>query len=215
MFSVRFLFNSVLLGAGLAMDAFSVSMADGLHDPGMKGRTANLIAGTFAGFQFVMPLLGWFCVRKTAQYFTIFQKWIPVIALLLLLYIGGKMLLEGIRDAGARRHREACSAVTAEGMTEIPGEKPEPPHARISPRQLILEGIATSIDALSVGFTIAPYTLIPAVTCSLIIAVVTFLLCRAGIFLGKRFGLCLAAYSSVLGGGILILIGAEIFLTGI
>ncbi len=92
-----FIANSILLGAGLAMDAFSVSMANGLRNPGMETGENFRIAGTFAFFQFLMPLTGWFCVHTILTYFTAFQKCIPWIALLLLGYIGGKMLLEGLR----------------------------------------------------------------------------------------------------------------------
>ena len=91
--SLVFFVNSTLLGVGLAMDAFSVSLANGLHEPRMKqGRMAR-IAGVFAGFQAAMPLLGWLCVRTVLEWFSAFEQFIPWIALLLLGYIGGKMLL--------------------------------------------------------------------------------------------------------------------------
>lgn len=80
---------------------------------------------------------------------------------------------------------------------------------------LFFQGIATSIDALSVGFTIADYGILMAILCSLIIAVVTFIICMAGLELGKRFGVALSDKASVLGGVILIVIGVEIFITGI
>ena len=92
-----FFLNSVLFGVGLAMDAFSVSVANAIADPDMKFAQRLRIAGCFALFQILMPLLGWLCVRSIAESFTAFQKFIPWIALGLLLYIGGKMLLEGVR----------------------------------------------------------------------------------------------------------------------
>ena len=92
-----FFFNSILLGVGLAMDAFSVSLADGLSEPCMKKGKMNGIAGVFAFFQAAMPLIGWFLVHTVASCFTAFEKAIPYIALLLLGFIGGKMLIEGIR----------------------------------------------------------------------------------------------------------------------
>ena len=95
-FDFTFFFNSILLGVGLAMDAFSVSLANGLNEPGMKGGRTCYIAAIFATFQFAMPMIGWICVSTIAQYFTAFEKWIPWIALVLLCYIGGKMLYEGI-----------------------------------------------------------------------------------------------------------------------
>ena len=94
--SLRFFVNSILLGVGLAMDAFSVSLANGLNEPGMSRRRMFTIAGVFAGFQALMPLLGWICVHTVLQLFEGFTVLIPWIALLLLAYIGGKMLLEGI-----------------------------------------------------------------------------------------------------------------------
>ncbi len=97
-----FIINSILLGAGLAMDAFSVSIANGLEDPGMSHKRMCCIAGTYAGFQFLMPLAGWFCVHKIASAFEAFQQFIPWIALFLLSYIGGKMLLQ-FRNTGHRK----------------------------------------------------------------------------------------------------------------
>lgn len=188
-----FIVNSILLGIGLAMDAFSVSMADGMNEPGMKRCKIMGIAGCFAFFQFLMPLIGWLCVHTVAAYFTAFQKFIPWIALILLLYIGGKMLFEGIR--GVESGEE-------EGMT------------RLGKRELIVQGIATSIDALSVGFTIAEYNAVLALIASLIIAVVTYVICYAGVHLGRRFGTLLQGRASILGGVILIGIGVEIFIRG-
>ena len=137
--SFLFFLNSALLGVGLAMDAFSVSMANGLHDPGMSRKRMCIIAGTFGVFQAVMPMTGW----------------------------------------------------------------------------LFMQGVATSIDALSVGFTIAEYGWLMALAASGIIAVVTFFLCMAGLRIGKKFGTKLSGKASVLGGVILIGIGLEIFISGV
>ena len=93
-----FFFNSILLGIGLAMDAFSVSLANGLNEPNMKCGKFCGVAGIFAAFQFAMPMIGWICVSTIAQYFAAFEKLIPWIALVLLCYIGGKMLCEGIKN---------------------------------------------------------------------------------------------------------------------
>lgn len=187
--SVMFFLNSILFGVGLAMDAFSVSMANGLRAPDMSRRTMVQIAGTFCAFQILMPLIGWICVHTIATAFHAFQKFIPWIALILLAIIGGKMVYEGIRR---RADEEPSPAV---GL-----------HA------LLLQGIATSIDALSVGFTIADYDFPFALVESLIIGIVTFLICMGGLRIGKRFGTILAGKASVLGGLILIAIGVEIFL---
>ena len=131
--SFLFFFNSILLGAGLAMDAFSVSMANGLNDPKMSKKRMLCIAGTFAAFQAFMPMTGWICVHTIVEYFSAFEKFIPWIALILLAYIGGGMLLNAIR------HKD----------------KEEVSHTRLTAWALFIQGVATSIDALSVGFTIA------------------------------------------------------------
>ena len=189
--SFVFFLNSVLLGVGLAMDAFSVSLANGLHDPRMSRRRGTIIAGTFAGFQAAMPMLGWVCVHTIVELFSSFETFIPWIALALLGYIGGKMLVEGIK-----------------------GEEAEEA-AELSAGALFVQGVATSIDALSVGFTISEYGWLMALVCSLIIAVVTFFLCAAGLSLGTKFGTKLSGKASILGGVILIGIGLEIFVTGV
>ncbi len=186
-----FLVNSVLLGVGLAMDAFSVSMANGLDDPGMKKDRMAQIAGVFAGFQFAMPMIGWVCVHTIAQSFRAFAKAIPWIALILLLFIGGNMLIDGV----CRRDAEK----------EKPG---------LGLKALLLQGVATSIDALSVGFTIAGYGWAMALSACCIIAAVTFLLCMAGLWIGRKFGTKLSDKAQILGGVILIAIGIEIFVKG-
>ncbi len=185
-----FILKSFLLGVGLAMDAFSVSLANGLHEPAMKPPRMALIAGVFAFFQALMPMAGWFCIHNIAKTFSVVQPFIPWIALALLLWIGGHMLYEGIR-----------------------GGEEEAPAVGFS--MLITQGIATSIDALSVGFTIAEYNALMALGCALIIAAVTFVICFAGCAIGKTAGTRLAGKASILGGIILIAIGLEIFLTGI
>lgn len=188
-----FLFNSILLGTGLAMDAFSVSMVNGLKEPKMPLRKMNLIAGVYAFFQFAMPMTGWICVHTILTYFKKFETFIPWIALILLLYIGGKMLIEGIRKT----------------------EEDTADNSALTFSTLIIQGIATSIDALSVGFTIANYALLMAVICSLIIAAVTYIISITGIVIGKKVGTKLSSKASVLGGVILIAIGIEIFIKGI
>lgn len=188
---IAFFVQSILLGVGLAMDAFSVSLANGLNEPKMRVKKIGGIAGVFAGFQALMPMTGWICVHTIAVYFTLFQKFIPWIALLLLGYIGGKMLLDGIR------HKE------------------EEMEAALGIKGLLIQGIATSIDALSVGFTIAEYGFMKALCCAIIIAAVTFVICVAGVLIGKKFGTKLADKAAILGGVILIGIGLEIFISGV
>lgn len=193
--SLVFFFNSILLGVGLAMDAFSVSLANGLHEPEMKTRRMCRIAGVFAFFQALMPMVGWICVHSIVQWFHAFEKFIPWIALALLLFIGGHMLMEGLKHENEENEKNEQAGV---GFAV-----------------LMVQGVATSIDALSVGFTIAEYGLLMALVCSLIIAAVTFVICMAGLIIGKKFGTKLSDKASILGGVILIIIGLEIFITGI
>lgn len=188
-----FFTNSLLLGVGLAMDAFSVSMANGLRQPEMSRKRMAGIAGIFAGFQAAMPLAGWVCVHTVLEAFQAFEGIIPWIALVLLGYIGGKMLWEGLRGG-----EETGAAVPALTLGAV-----------------MMQGVATSIDALSVGFTIAEYGMAMALVCAALIAAVTFVLCYAGIGIGKKFGTKLAGKASVLGGVILIAIGLEIFVAGV
>ena len=185
-----FIINSILLGVGLAMDAFSVSLANGLNAPKMSRGMRIMIPVTFGWFQFMMPVIGWFCVRSIAEAFTSFQQAIPWIALVLLLFIGGKMLIEGIKGGGD-----------------------EEDEIIMKPGTLLILGIATSIDALSVGFTIAEYDAVKAITASLIIGVVTFIISCLGLRIGQKVGTRLAGKASILGGVILIGIGIEIFVT--
>ena len=201
--TLALILNSALLGVGLAMDAFSVSLANGLNEHNMGLGRMLAVAGTFAGFQFAMPLIGWFCVHSIAEAFSAFQKFIPWIALALLLYIGGKMLIEGIRDSKAANNEEGDASSQSDAIE------------RVALGALMLQGIATSIDALSVGFTIANYNTVQALVASVIIGVVTYIICMAGLTLGKKFGTRLAGKASILGGAILIFIGLEIWITGI
>ena len=147
----------------------------------------------FAVFQAAMPLLGWYCVHTFVQHFRSFEKWIPWIALILLLFIGGKMLLDGIdpkKEKGA----------TGQGV-------------RTGFGSLFVQGVATSIDALSVGFTIAEYDFAMSLLAVSIIAAVTFAICFGGIAIGKKFGVKISSKAAILGGAILIFIGLEIFIS--
>lgn len=193
-FSFSFLSYSILLGIALAMDAFSVSLANGLNESKMKTEKMCKIAGVFAFFQALMPLLGWLCVRTIAQFFKVFEKTIPWIALLLLIYIGSGMIMDAIK--------KDCN----EDNTDS---------SKLGFKALLIQGIATSIDALSVGFTISNYNLAKSVACALIIAIVTFIICFIGVIIGKKFGTWLSNKACVLGGSILIFIGIEIFVTNV
>lgn len=182
--------NSIALGFGLAMDAFSVSIADGLNHPDMKKQKSLGIAGTFGLYQTAMPLIGWLCVHTIANIFTAFQKFIPWIALLLLGFIGGKMIIDSIKG----------------------GEEEESTKGKLTFGVLMVQGIATSIDALSVGFTIAELDFGYALLESVIIGVLTFFICVVGLLCGKKFGEKLAGKATIVGGIILIIIGIKILI---
>ena len=189
-----FLLNSVLLGVGLAMDAFSVSIANALSESQMKKSRMCFIAGVYAFFQFAMPMIGWICVHTIVEYFSKFEILIPWIALLLLLWIGGKMIWEAVRGK-------------EDDASKVAG--------KLTFSTLLIQGIATSIDALSVGFTIADYGLPMALVASLIIAGVTFAICMTGLLIGKRAGEKLGSKATLFGGVILVGIGIEIFVKGV
>ena len=189
---ISFFITSIMLGAGLAMDAFSVSLANGLNEPTMKKSRMCGVAGIFPVFQFAMPMIGWICVSTVVRLYGAFEKFIPWIALILLGYIGGKMLYEGIK----------CKETEDEKTT-------------VGLKGLLVQGIATSIDALSVGFTISDYNWMEALLACLLIGIITFFICYTGLCIGKKAGTKLAGKAGILGGIILILIGLEIFITGI
>ncbi len=188
-----FFFNSFLLGIGLAMDAFSVSMANAMIEKEMKRMRMCFIAGIYAAFQFLMPVIGFVAVKAASEKFSAFQKAVPFIALVLLLYIGGKMLYDGFKNKSPEEEK-----IT-----------------KLTFAVLLLQGVATSIDALSVGFTIVSYTLPLALLAATIIAAVTFCICFLGLAIGKKFGKILKNKAYALGGLILIFIGIEIFLKGV
>ena len=165
-----------------------------------------MIAGIFALFQAAMPLLGWLLVCVMAQQFKFLHQFIPYVALGLLLFIGGKMLIDGITETLKKKKIEK------ESGTPMP---PACAMMRITLAGLLLQGIATSIDALSVGFQIAEYLFWEALLCAAIIAAVTLILCFAGVLIGRKFGTKLAEKATILGGVILIAIGVKIFLDGI
>ena len=185
-----FILESAILGAGLAMDAFSASLANALKEPKMGFRRGCAIAGTFALFQIAMPLIGWLLVHTLAARVEGFLRLTPWIALILLLWIGGKMLYEGIVHGGEEQPAVGTLA-------------------------LLGQGIATSIDALSVGFVIADHDWPRALAKSLIIGVVTFAICWGGLYAGKKGSSALSGKAGILGGLILIAIGIKIFISGV
>lgn len=191
----KLILNSILLGVGLAMDACAVSMANGLNDPNMKVRKVVLVALIFAFFQALMPMIGWICVRTVAQQFDKFTVAIPYIALALLGFIGGKMIYEGV--------------------TQKENSSEQQTHKNLTAVVLLTQAVATSIDALSVGFTVSSYDVWQALTSVAIISLVTFAICVGGVYVGKKFGTKLGNKAEIFGGIILIGIGLEIFITGV
>ena len=189
---VWFLLNSVSIGVAYAMDAFSVSLTNGLNEPKMKKRRMCLIAGIFAAFQFVMPFIGWVCVNTVTDMFSEIEKFIPWVALALLVFIGGKMLIEGISNKDEEEEVQGVGFVA-----------------------LLIQGVATSIDALSGGFAIKEYNIIETLISCSIIAIVTFIICMGGVVIGRKFGTKLAGKAAILGGVILIAIGIKIFVEGV
>mgnify|MGYP004639937677 CR=1 FL=1 len=192
-----FFLNNALLGVGLSMDAFSVSLANGLNEPYMGRGKRLAIAGTFAFFQALMPMLGWFLVHELVSAFSVLSKFVPYAALILLAFIGGKMIVEALKNK------------------TLGDETEEKKVKKLSFGTLFLQGVATSIDALSVGFTIEKYDFVSALVASLVIATVTFAICISGVHIGKKFGMRFADKAQIAGGVILILIGIEIFIKGI
>lgn len=190
---VIFYVENILLGVALAIDAFSVSLANGLNEPCMKTRKLCSIAGIFAFFQALMPFLGWILIKTVLTYFEKLEVLIPWIALALLGYIGGKMLYEGIKNKDCDDPCGCCGKLTL--------------------GTLLVQGIATSIDALSAGLNFVDYDLWGAVLAAIVIALVTFVICAVGVQIGKKTGTKLAGKAGILGGAILIFIGLEIFIT--
>ena len=161
-----FFFNSILLGVGLAMDAFSVSLANGLNEPNMKKGRMGGVAGVFSLFQFAMPMIGWFVVKRMAEAFEWFSPLIPWIALVLLAFIGGGLLKDGLTElresraekAPGESNGNATASVEKDGDAESSREHGSV--EKLSALMLFGQGVATSIDALSVGFTTAAYVIL-------------------------------------------------------
>ena len=206
--SIVLIINSLLLGVGLAMDAFSVSVANGLKEPKMKPARMSIIAGVYALFQFAMPVIGWFLVHTLIGIFDELEKIIPWVGFVLLIFIGGKMIFETVSEI---RNKKADKNSGSKTDAKENGDSDK----KIGAYALIIQGIATSIDALSVGLTISDYHVVAALTASIIIAVVTFIICMLGLKLGKLVGDGLGKFAGIIGGIILIGIGIEILVKGL
>lgn len=207
---------SLGLGVGLAMDACAVSMSNGLKEPQMKAGKATLMAAMFGFFQALMPMIGWLCVSLIVEQFKQFEPWIPYIALVLLAIIGGKMLYDGIKDISQEKKAKQSEEI-AENTPSV-DENTNKVGRKLTFGVLIVQAIATSIDALSTGFSlvdIAGNNVWWALLSAAIIAVVTFVICLGAVHLGKKFGNKLGNKAQILGGVVLIAIGLEILVTGV
>ncbi len=177
-----------LIGVGLAMDAFAVSICKGLNMRKMNYRQATVIALFFGGFQAFMPFLGWSLGRHFEHYIVSIDHWI---AFILLAIIGGNMIKEALGD----EEDVECGDC----------------HDQLDLKELLMLAIATSIDALAVGITFAflRVSIVPAIT---IIGVTTFIISFAGVHIGHHFGSKYEKKAELAGGIILICIGLKILL---
>lgn len=184
------LLELLLVGIGLSMDAFAVSICQGLCMPKLNWRHAAVIALFFGGFQALMPLAGWFLGSRFAGYIQNFDHWV---AFVLLVIIGTNMLREAFGPEDDED--EAACAVDA----------------KLDLKQLFLMAVATSIDALAVGVTFAflEVKIVPAIS---IIGTTTFCLSLVGVAVGNFFGTRYKKRAEAAGGIILILLGIKILL---
>lgn len=183
-----------LIGVGLSMDAFAVSVCKGLNMRKINIRHSLVIALFFGGFQALMPLIGWALGRQFEKYITAVDHWI---AFVLLAFIGGKMAYEAIKG----------------GDDDTVGED-DRNGDRLNIKELFLLAVATSIDALAVGITFAflKISIVPSIT---VIGVTTFAFSVGGVVIGNRFGVKYKRKAELAGGIILILIGVKILLEGV
>ena len=177
-----------LIGVGLSMDAFAVSICKGLAMEKVNKKQAFIIGLYFGGFQALMKLIGWFLDIRFQQYITSIDHWI---AFVLLVFIGGKMIVEAVRDPD---------------VEEI-GKK-DPP---LDHKEMFLLAVATSIDALAVGITFA-FLDTPIVEATVIIGLTTFFLSILGVVVGNFFGTRYKKKAEIVGGIILVAIGVKILI---
>ena len=184
----------LLIGISLSMDAFAVAVCRGLRMKNkINWRQMLIIALFFGGFQALMPLIGWALGSQLEQYITAIDHWITFA---LLLFIGGKMVLDVIRES----------------KEDKPSDNPDSEEEdRLDIKELFLLAIATSIDALAMGITFAFMNVNIWSTIS-IIGSTTFVISLAGVLIGHRFGTKFQNRATLAGGIILILIGVKILL---
>lgn len=178
----------LLIGIGLAMDAFAVSICKGLSMKKLNIKHMLIIALFFGGFQALMPLIGWFLGSQFQKYIVSFDHWI---AFALLTFLGLKTIIDTIREKEE--------------------EQEEKQDSKLDFKELFLLAIATSIDALAVGVTLA-FLQVNVLSTVSIIGIVTFCICVFGVLVGNMFGTTLKKKASYVGGAILIFIGLKILL---
>ena len=191
--------SGILLGFGLTMDAAAVSMANGLEEPCMKERKHIFIAFMYGLFQALMPFIGYLFGSTIYNNVPQIEKYhlIPIIALVILGFLGTKMIIDAVKEGKNEKEEEE----------QIKGKT-------LTFKLIFIQAIATSIDALSTGLTFSDYALSEALVVISLIALVTFVVCYISVNIGKKFGIKLGNKALIVGGVILILIGLEIFITG-
>ena len=181
-------FELFLIGVGLAMDAFAVSVCKGLAMNKVNKKQAVVIGLYFGGFQALMPFIGWFLGVSFQKYITSIDHWI---AFILLVFIGGKMILEAVKDPDIEEIREK-----------------DPP---LDHKEMLMLAVATSIDALAVGISLA-FLNTNIWLASSMIGVVTFAIATFGGMAGFRLGSAVGKNANIIGGLVLIAIGVKIVL---
>ncbi len=178
----------LLIGIGLSMDAFAVSICKGLAMRKVNKKQALVIGLFFGGFQALMPFIGWALGIQFQSHITNIDHWI---AFVLLVFIGGKMIVEAVKP----EEEEAVEVL-------------DPP---LDIKEMFLLAIATSIDALAVGVTFAflDYPIVEAIS---IIGVTTFVISIGGVYVGNFFGSRYKNKAELAGGLILVLLGVKILL---
>ena len=179
------------IAVALAMDAFAVSVATGISQSGINRRRSVALSGTFGAFQMIMPMIGWLIVSVSVRLVSVIEKAVPWIAAAVLILLGIKMICESFKQDG--------------GETAV---KPGIAGA-------LYAALMTSIDALSVGPTMAEMSFLYVLTESAVIGIVTFAVCLAGFFAGRKIGGIAERRSGLIGGIILILVGIRFFIGGV
>lgn len=203
------IFELILVAVALSMDAFAVGMTNGMTDSKMKIGKVLLIAAFYGGFQFIMPIIGYFA---SGVFSSLIEKVAPWVSFVLLVFIGGKMVYDGIKEVLQRR-KEREENTHAQEKTETVG-KP------LDMKTLAAQALATSIDALAVGVSFLALAT-DGTLClnvwwdSLIIGGITFSLSVLAVYLGKAIGNKLAEKAEIAGGAVLIIIGIKILIEGL